>query len=197
MSNNDFLIKWVIYNSIVWSIGFVIGLIVGFTFPIIGDSIAVAVFVSLVFLIQNRLLRTDFEWALDYIKRSFFGFFIGLTIGFLFILIFDNQLGLGEAHIFSFPIIFFITILFQYKLLSKHYENAQIWIYSNVLGILLGMLLLGIMSVFYDLRLDLLDDREKDFPATIPWGIIGLVLGLSYSLLTGLIIKNRVLRQIT
>lgn len=127
---------------------------------------------------------------MNFIRRSVYGFVIGLTISFVFTLIADNFIGLSLAHIIAFPMIIFVTIYYQYLVLKKYYSNAQIWIYASVISTLISFVVLIIISQFINLRFDLLDIRQQDYSAVLPWWFVGFLLGFNYGLSTGLVLSG-------
>ncbi|MHA2027970.1 MAG: hypothetical protein ACW99A_07075 [Candidatus Kariarchaeaceae archaeon] len=182
---------WIISNTTFWSFGFAIGLIAGFSLPVIGDVIAVIIFTTSTLYFQFRLLRYNYEWSTQYIRKSIIGFLIGLTLSFAFTLIADDFIGLSFAHILAFPIVLFFTAFHQYQILNEYYSNAQIWLLMNVLSAITSFIIIGLISLFVDLRFDLLDVRNKDYAAVFPWWIVGVIMGHSYGVFTGLLLSNK------
>jgi len=173
-----------------WAFGFAVGLIAGFSLPVIGDVIAVIIFTGSVLYFQHQLLKEIYPWSKNFIRRSVYGFVIGLTISFVFTLIADKFLGLSLAHILAFPIVLFVTIYYQFLILKKHYSNAQIWIYTSVVSTFISFFILVVLSQYVDLRFDLLDVRQQDYSAVIPWWFVGLLMGFNYGLFSGLVLRG-------
>jgi len=175
----------ILVYTILWGVGFAVGLIMGFSVPVLGDVIAVLVVGVLVIGFQVRTIPDSLDDT-DWLKRTIIGLIIGTALSFFLILI-THRLGLlrlENSHIVGFPIIILVIGLMQYSMIAKNYSSklAIKYVLLTTISVVLAMSLLGLFSIWYDLKIGLLQIRQRDYSATLSWGIMGATLGLFYSL---------------
>ena len=174
-------------NTLLWSIGFALGLIFGFSIPILGDMLAVIIVGFFVLSLQAYVLPVAISQG-SWILITVIGLVVGTALSFFVILIINRRgiASLKNSHIIGFPVILLGIVLFQGGLLFQEYNStvAILWTILSVVGLLVGMLIIYFISKFQNLELELLAVREKNYASTKNWALMGGVIGLCYASLT-------------
>jgi len=180
-----------IVDAILWSVGFLSGLVLGFYYPIIGDITAVLLSGSLVLGIQTIMLPKQVQQR-AWLVQTGLGLLVGILLSFFFTLLLSRLaiVPLDVSHVIAFPVIIVVIALFQYSDLAKYYETdlAFSWAVFPTLGIVGGMFVIGLLSTVIPIELTVLENRGPDLIRVLPWGLIGGVLGLGYGMSTGFVI---------
>jgi len=177
---------YVVINTALWALGFAVGLISGFAVPIVGDVIAVLVVGLLVISFQSQMMPAAIAHS-SWLLYTAIGLVVGTAIGFLVILganRFDLA-SLSSSHIIGFPVIILVISIFQAILIRQTYPQSWVsWITASIVSILVAMLVIAILGQFINLDISQLALRETNYAATLPWALIGGILGVCYSLAT-------------
>ena len=191
---NNFFLYWITFHGLVLAFGFGVGLAVGVKIPVIGDTIAMLLVGGLLMIMQYILLNDQFGISKDWIKYSFIGLILGVAVAFIFILIFDKNIGLEKSHIWGLPIALGILALIQAlvfkKAAVKHIDNYFMWPLISLLALGLAAIILILVNSRYDLAFNLLADRHLDIPQKIQkWAMTGFIIGIVYGIVTGILLN--------
>ncbi|MHA2504167.1 MAG: hypothetical protein ACXAE3_15015 [Candidatus Kariarchaeaceae archaeon] len=188
---SGFLLKYTISNTVLWGLGFAAGLVAGFAIPLVGDVVAVILVGALLFVALWFLLDEVMEFKRQWIRQTAIYFAIGLALSFFTInLVVRLGIGLAIGHTIAVPTTIVLMLVGQTRVLSQHDKPVAGWLLSNLAAVVVGFALVILLSTQVNLYFELLDVRQVEYAAILPWGLIGAILGLTYGIFTGLSLEK-------